>query len=188
MIAIQLIPGQLPELIQDGIQISISSANCGVVAQDLVCSSANQFARSSAPAKSSRASTKDSSYARGRAWMRAVVAVLRGPQRRLSWRRVTGSSLCGATAGFALQTPLCQKLLGETGVAQMVCGQADQGHDFLASEMGKPLPQDRDNGVEQIGSGLKDLPSGAWNVGLGQHRQGEHADQRMEAALVAELL
>ena len=27
MIAIQLIPGQLPELIQDGIQISISSAN-----------------------------------------------------------------------------------------------------------------------------------------------------------------
>ena len=45
----------------------------------------------------------------------------------------------------------------------MIGGEIDQGHDFLASEIGKPLPQDRGNGLEQIRSGLQDLVSGAGN-------------------------
>jgi hypothetical protein len=34
----------------------------------------------------------------------------------------------------------------------VIGGEIDQGHDFLASEKGKPLPKNRENGVEQIGS------------------------------------
>ena len=42
------------------------------------------------------ASARVSSCSSGRAWMRAVVASLRGPQRRLSWRRVTFASPCAS--------------------------------------------------------------------------------------------
>ncbi len=49
---------------------------------------ASQVARSAGPVKSSRASAKASSCSRGRALIWAVVASVRGPQRRLSWRRV----------------------------------------------------------------------------------------------------
>jgi hypothetical protein len=60
---------------------------------------ASQAMRSSAPWKSSRASARDSSCSSGRDWMRAVVASLRGPQRRASWRRVSPARRgCGASA------------------------------------------------------------------------------------------
>ena len=48
-----------------------------------LCSS-SQAARSAGPLKSSNASARDSSCSSGSAWMRAVVASIRGPQRRLS--------------------------------------------------------------------------------------------------------
>ncbi len=68
-----------------------------------------------------------------------------------------------AAAGFAFRHPL----LGETGVAQVIGGDVDQGHDFLASEMGKPLPQDSDNDLEQVGAGLQDPLSGIGDLQLG---------------------
>ena len=49
-------------------------------------------ARSSAPWKSSRAPARDSSCSRGRDLMRAVVASLSGPQRRVRRRRVQPAS------------------------------------------------------------------------------------------------
>ena len=48
-----------------------------------VCA-ASHAARSAGPVKSSSASAKASSCCSGRAWMRAMVASLKGPQRRLS--------------------------------------------------------------------------------------------------------
>ncbi|MEB3360760.1 MAG: hypothetical protein VKI42_01395 [Synechococcaceae cyanobacterium] len=62
-----------------------------------------------------------SSCSSGSAWMRAVVASLRGPQRRLSWRRVTVA---------ASAAPL-QKVLGGLGVEQLVGGNACDHHDFF---------------------------------------------------------
>ncbi|MBD1194995.1 hypothetical protein [Vulcanococcus sp. Clear-D1] len=90
----------------------------------------------------------------------------------------------GAPASFAC----FDSLLGPTGVAQVIGGDVDQGHDFLVSEMGKPLPQDRDNDLEQVGAWLQDPISGIEDVGFGQHRQGEQTDQRIKPWLLAELV
>ena len=89
-----------------------------------------------------------------------------------------------AAAGFALRHPI----LGETGVSQVIGGEIDQGHDFLASEMGKPLPQDRENDFDKIGPWFQDPIGGAGDFGSGQHRQYEQTEQRTKPGLLAELL
>jgi len=80
-----------------------------------------------------------------------------------------------AAASLALLAPLqaafFDQLPAEAGVAQMIGGEIDQGHDFLASEMGKPPPKDRDNNLEQVGPWLQDPLGGISDVGLGPHRQ-----------------
>jgi hypothetical protein len=53
---------------------------------------ASQDARSAGPWKSSRASARASNVSTGRAWIWAVLASLKGPQRRLRRRRVTAAS------------------------------------------------------------------------------------------------
>lgn len=58
------------------------------------------------------------------------------------------SGLCRAAAGFSAGFPLRQQFLAEAGVGQMIGGEIDQGHDFLASEMGKPLTKNRKNGLK----------------------------------------
>ena len=68
----------------------------------------------------------------------------------------------------------------------MIGGEIDQGHDFLASEMGQPLSLDRENGLKQIGAWLQDLFGGAGDFGVGQHRQRQQAVQRIEARLLAQ--
>ena len=102
------------------------------------------------------------------------------------------SSLGGAAASFAflapLQTAFLNPILGEPGMAQVVGGDVDQGHDFLASELGKPLPQNRDNNLEQVGAGSQDLLGGFWDLRFGQHWQGEQAHQRIKPRLLTELL
>ena len=70
----------------------------------------------------------------------------------------------------------------------MIGGPIDQGHDFLAKEMGKPLPNDKENGLDQIGPWFQDPIGGAGDFGFGQHRQGEQAEQRIKPGLLAELL
>jgi hypothetical protein len=99
-----------------------------------------------------------------------------------------GSGLGGAATGFALQSAFFDPILGETGVAQVIGGEIDQGHDFLASEMGKPTPQDRENGFDKIGPRFQDPIGGAADVGFGQHRQRQQAEQRIKPWLLAELL
>jgi hypothetical protein len=90
------------------------------------------------------------------------------------------NGLCRAAAGFSFR----QQLLAEAGVAQMIGGEIDQGHDFLAIEMGKPLPKDKENGLDQIGAWLQDPLGGISDVKLGQHRQREQADQRIKSRLL----
>ncbi len=102
------------------------------------------------------------------------------------------SSLGGAAASFSTSLTLLSaffdQLLAEAGVAQVIGGEIDQGHDFLAGETGKPLPKNRENRVEQIGSWPEDLIGGPWNVGLGPHRQRQQVDQRIKPRLLAEIL
>ena len=67
-------------------------------------------------------------------------------------------------------------------------GPIDQGHDFLACEIGKPHPKNRKNGVEQIGPWPQDLIGGGLNLSLRSHRQRQQADQRIDPRLLAELI
>ena len=93
-----------------------------------------------------------------------------------------------AATSLTLLPTLFDPILGEPGVAQVIGGDVDQGHDFLASEMGKPLPQNRDNNLEQVGAGTQDLLGCIGDVGFRPHRQGEQANQRIKPRLPAELL
>jgi hypothetical protein len=67
------------------------------------------------------------------------------------------------------------QLLAKPGVAQVIGGELDQDHDFLAGEMGKSLTKDRENGFEQIGPWPQDLIRGAWDLQHGSHRQRQQA-------------
>jgi hypothetical protein len=79
--------------------------------------------------------------------------------------------------GLTLQPAFFDPILGEPGVAQVIGGEIDQGHDFLASEMGKPPPQDRENGLNQIRPWFQNPIGGAADFGFAQHRQREQAEQ-----------
>jgi hypothetical protein len=68
--------------------------------------------------------------------------------------------------GFAFLSAFRRSLPAEAGVAQVIGGEIDQGHDFFASEVGKPLPKKSENSLDQIGAWLQDLLGGLWDVGL----------------------
>ena len=82
--------GRCRQRLSDLVWASRTAAPAALGPQPLRSSS--QAARSAGPLKSSSASARASSCSSGRACMRAMVASLREPQRRLSRRRVTTAS------------------------------------------------------------------------------------------------
>ena len=124
-----------------------------------------------------------------------MVASLKGPQRRLSWRRVIGG-FAGfallepllAAFGFALLAALSKPVLYRPGVADLLNGKAGDHHDLLRTEEREPLSQHRQHNRVQIRAAGEDLLTAGGQLALGSQRQGEQVQQRIEIWLLAQLL
>ena len=120
--------------------------------------------------------------------MRAVVASLRGPQRRL--RRPEGHGRFAHLAALlaALLATFGKPVLHRPGMADLFAGDAGDHHDLLLAQLGKSLNQHRQHNRFQIRAAGEDLLAARRQLALGPHRQREQVEQGVEVGLLAKRL
>jgi hypothetical protein len=114
------------------------------------------------PAEKAAPTARASSCSSGRAWIWAVLASERGPQRRLRRRRVTLASPRASPSWRPLASPSASQSCTARVWRKLLHGNAGNHHDLLLAQLGKPLVCGASSGCEIaknfLGQNFVDFP------------------------------